>query len=252
MRLPSTWPRLYSRALRAEHDFAMLEPGDRILAAVSGGTDSLALLALLAHQRTKIGKKLGIELFPAHVPGSYRGRSVADVGRLERICRELGLRLHLGGTTLSEGVFNDCFRCSQARRRLLFDLAESLGCSKIALGHNADDMVETLLLNIFYSGRLAALSPRQAVLRGKLALIRPLAYVWKDDISGYARQRFGRIPSFRCPGSRDSRRMSVRRLLARLSKTNPHLKANLLNSISNLRPEYLPVPQRKTDRMEVS
>lgn len=245
MRDALRWRKIYPRAVKAEKDFAMLQPGDRILVAVSGGADSLVLLDVLAYQHKKIGKTLGLEVVPAHVPGTYRGKPTTDAGRLGRLCRELGFELRLSGAGLSDGVFSDCFRCSRARRRLLFDLAEEHRCGKIALGHNADDLVETFLLNAFYSGRLAAMSPRQPVLRGKLCFIRPLAYAWKDDIDLYARQRFGRLPGFKCPGSGNSRRLAVRRLLARLSRGNPHLRGNLLKAVCNPRLEYLPVPSRR-------
>lgn len=236
----ASWKNIYPRAVRAEKDFAMLEAGDRVLLGISGGADSLALLDVLMYQRARIGKKLGLEVIPAHVPGNYRGRPVANVERLRMVCRDYGAELRLSSSTLSEGVFGDCFRCSQARRKALFDLAEAGGCNKIALGHNADDLVETFLLNAFYSGRLAAISPRQPVLRGKLALIRPLSYVWKSDIERFARERFGRLARFDCPGARDSRRLSVRRLLERWTKANANLKPNLLRALFNLRLEYLP------------
>jgi tRNA 2-thiocytidine biosynthesis protein TtcA len=235
------WRKIYPRAVRAEKDFDMLQPGDRILIGLSGGADSLVLLSLLCFQHKKIGSRLGFTVFPAHIPGSYLGRSTAAVGKLQAVCRRFGLDLLLSGVGLSDSVFQDCFRCSLARRRLLFDLAEKHGCNKIALGHNADDLVETFLLNAFYSGRLAALNPRQAVLRGKLTLIRPLIYVWKSDIEGFARKLFGRISTPACPGAKDSRRLAVRRLLARLSSKNRHLKGNLLKAVANPKLEYLPV-----------
>lgn len=241
MRHPDGWQRIYPRAVRAEKDFSMIEPGDRILVGLSGGSDSLALLSLLAYQHKKIGKSLEFSLVPGHVPGSYRGRPTVDHEWLRRVCGKLGMDLRLSPSRLSEGIYKDCFRCSRARRKALFDLAEAEGCNKIALGHNADDLVETFLLNIFYSGRLAAFAPRQMVLGGKIALIRPLIFCWKADILAYARGAFGRPRGFRCPGGRDSRRQAVRRLLARMSKGNPHLMANLLKAAANPRLEYLPV-----------
>lgn len=220
----------------------MIEPGDRILVGLSGGADSLALLSLLAYQHEKIGKSLKFSLIPGHIPGSYGGRPTVDQEWLKSVCRKLDMDLRLSPTRLSESIFHDCFRCSLARRKALFDLAEEHGCNKIALGHNADDLVETFLMNVFYSGRLASMAPRQSVLKGKIHLIRPLIYVWKENILSYTREAFGRVGSFRCPGGRESKRLALRRLLARLSRKNPHLKANLLKAISNPRQEYLPLP----------
>jgi len=236
------WKKIYPRAVKAEKSFSMLEPKDRILVGLSGGGDSLTLLHLLAFQRIRIGRSLNLEIFPAHIPGIVGGRPLADVEKLSDICRHLGLELLLSKNTLSESVFQDCFRCSQARRRMLFDLAEAHGCNKIALGHNADDLVETFLLNIFYSGRLAALCPRQSVLRGSLILIRPLIYLWKSDIEDFARRHFGRVSTPTCPGAKDSRRLAIRRWLVRLSRNNRHIKRNLLKAVTNTKFEYLPVP----------
>ncbi len=239
------WKRIYPRAVRAEKDFSMLEPGDRILAAMSGGADSLGLLALMSYQYNKIGKKNALRVLPGHISGRIGGRPVADTDRLESACRALGLGLVVSEQSLPERAFSDCFLCSQVRRRMLFDLAEKHGCNKIAMGHNADDLVETFLLNAFYSGRLAALSPRQEVLRGRLSVIRPLAYVWKDDIYRFVRVAFGRVPRTSCPGARDNKRLEIRRLLARLSGGNAHLKSNLLKAMANPRLEYLPLPKNK-------
>lgn len=245
MERSSAWQKIYPRAIRAEKDFSMLQPGDRILVGLSGGADSLALLSLLAYQHKKIGKNLDLWLVPGHIPGIYQGRPTAEPDRLEHVCRQLGLELRLSSSRLSGQVFTNCFRCSQARRKLLFDLAEAEGCNKIALGHNADDLVETFLLNAFYSGRLAALSPAQSILRGKLTIIRPLCYVWKDDIVRFSQERFGRLSGFRCPGSSDSQRLVIRRMLERMSRDNPHLKGNLLKAVCNPRLEYLPVPSAR-------
>lgn len=242
MKLGSLWLKIYSRALKAEKNFSLLEKGDRILVGLSGGSDSLALLHLLSFQQKRTRRTLDLDIIPAHIPGTLAGRPLADIDQLSDICRNLGLKLLVGKNSLPESIFQDCFRCSQARRKSLFDLAEAAGCHKIALGHHADDLVETFLLNVFYSGRLAALHPNQPVLRGKLRIIRPLCYVWKEEITKFSQQRFGRPSGFRCPGSRNSQRLAVRSIIGRLSRKNPHLRGNLLEAIGNPKLDYLPVP----------
>jgi tRNA 2-thiocytidine biosynthesis protein TtcA len=142
---------------------------------------------------------------------------------------------------LKDAVFRDCFNCAQARRKALFDLAEQEGCNKIALGHNADDLVETALLNMFYQGRFSSMSARQTVLRKKLTLIRPLALVWKEDIALYAGERFGKLPKFKCPGARDSQRAFIKSMVHKLEMQNPKIKANILKAITNPKLEYLPI-----------
>jgi tRNA 2-thiocytidine biosynthesis protein TtcA len=237
---PGNWNKIYSRALAAEKAFGMLQPGDRVLAGLSGGADSLVLLDLLAHQERTLGPKLGIRVIAGHVPGRYRGRAIAPPGRLLKICDGLGIELRIAARELTDETFKDCFICARARRRLLFDLAESCGCGKIALGHNADDMVETALLNILYAGRFAAIHPRQPLLGGRVTVIRPLALVWKEQITSYCRQRFGPSRRFNCPGSAASKRIMIRKLLARLERDGSPVKASILTAISNPKPGYLP------------
>ncbi|MBI5804575.1 tRNA 2-thiocytidine biosynthesis protein TtcA [candidate division TA06 bacterium] len=242
---PPGWGRLLARASRAIRGYDLLEPGDQVLVAVSGGNDSLVLLDLLAERQRKIGRKLNLTLIAGHVPGSYGGKAIFPVILLREIVEAYGLKFSVSGSVLQEAVFSDCFNCAMARRKALFDLAERENCNKIALGHNSDDLVETALLNMFYQGRFSSMSARQKVLRGKLTLIRPLALVWKEAIDLYAGERFGKLPKFKCPGSNDSKRAFVKQLVKKLEKQNPKIKANILMAITNPKMEYLPVIKNK-------
>ena len=242
---PSSWSRLLPRASKAIRGYELLEPGDRILVAVSGGNDSLVMLDLLAERQKKIGRKLNLTLVAGHVPGSYGGKELFPAALLVKIVNAYGLKLTASNSILKDAVFNDCFNCAMARRKALFDLAERENCNKIALGHNADDLVETALLNMFYQGRFSSMSAKQPVLREKLTLIRPLALVWKKDIDQYARERFGKLPKFKCPGSHDSKRAFIKGLVKKLEKQNPKIKANVLKAITNPKIEYLPVIKNK-------
>ncbi|MCU0607022.1 MAG: hypothetical protein MUF78_06310 [Candidatus Edwardsbacteria bacterium] len=239
-RRPANWNTVYSRLLRAERRFGMLGRGDRVLVALSGGADSMVLLDLLAHQARAAGPALGLTLIAGHVPGRYRGRSIASVPRLASICAGLGIELRTAARELPEETFRDCFACARARRAALFELARECRCGTIALGHNADDMVETALLNIIYAGHFAALHPNQPLLQGAVTVIRPLAYVWKDQIDAYAAQRFPPIRRFRCPGGAASKRAAIRRQLARWQRDGSPVKANILQALSNPKPAYLP------------
>jgi tRNA 2-thiocytidine biosynthesis protein TtcA len=238
---PDNWGRVYPRAIRAEKDFCQIEPGDRILIGLSGGSDSLVMLDILSQQHKKLARSLGISLIAGHVPGEFQGKPIAPARKLQKICAGLEVPFVASSSLLSDDIYNDCFKCSLARRRSLFDLAEEQGCNKIALGHNADDVVETALLNIMYSGKLAAILPKQPILKGKMHIIRPLAYVWKEEIVKYSVQRFGRIKTFSCPGTKGSRRLVIRRMLARLQSGGSPVKENILKAISNPKLEYLPV-----------
>ncbi len=237
---PDNWGKIYPRVIRAEKDFKQLEPEDKVLIGISGGSDSLVMLDILSQQHKKLGRSLGISIIAGHVPGEYQGKPLAPVKKLKKICVALSVPFVASVTPLSGDIFTDCFKCSLARRRSLFDLAEEQGCNKIALGHNADDLVETALLNILYSGKLAAILPKQSILKNKAYIIRPLAYVWKEEIVKYSAQRFGRIKTFSCPGAKDSKRLAIRKLLNNLQSDGSPVKENLLKAISNPKLDYLP------------
>jgi tRNA 2-thiocytidine biosynthesis protein TtcA len=232
---------IYPRVIRAVRGYALLEPGDKVLVAVSGGGDSLVMLDMLSRVEKKIGRKLGLSFVAGHVPGVYGGKEIFPAAILVEIVKAYGLQLIASSSVLKDAVFRDCFNCAMARRKALFDLAELEGCNKIALGHNADDLVETALLNMFYQGRFSSMSAKQPVLKGKLTLIRPLALVWKKDIEIFAKSRFGRLPRFKCPGSNDSKRAFIKQLIIKLEKQNPKIKANLLMAITNPKIAYLPI-----------
>jgi tRNA 2-thiocytidine biosynthesis protein TtcA len=238
---PDNWGKVYPRVIRAEKDFCQIERGDRILIGLSGGSDSLVMLDILSQQHKKLARSLGISLIAGHVPGEYKGKPIAPAKRLEKICTAMDVPFVTFATPLSGDIFTDCFKCSLARRSSLFDLAEKHGCNKIALGHNADDLVETALLNILYSGKLAAILPKQSILKGGMHIIRPLAYVWKEVLAKYSRKRFGRIKTFSCPGAKDSKRLTIRKMLNRLQSEGSPVKENILKAISNPKLEYLPI-----------
>ena len=237
----ASWSVVYPRVIKAVRGYGLLEPGDRILVAISGGSDSLVMLDMLTRINGKIGRKLDLSFVAGHVSGSYGGKEIFPVTLLREIVKAYGLQLTASSSILKDSVYSDCFNCAMARRKALFDLAELENCNKIALGHNADDLVETALLNMFYQGRFSSMSAKQTVLKEKLTLIRPLALVWKEDIDLYSRERFGRLPKFKCPGAKDSKRAFIKALVKKLEKHNPKIKANVLKAITNPKIEYLPL-----------
>lgn len=238
---PDNWSKIYPRVIRSEKDFNQIERNDKILVGLSGGSDSLVLLDILAQQHKKLARSLGLSIIAGHVPGIYKRKLIAPINRLKKICADLDVPLAIFPKPLNDDAFTDCFKCSLIRRKSLFDLAEEHGCNKIALGHNADDLVETALLNMMYSGKLAAILPKQSILKGKLHIIRPLAYVWKEDIAKYSSQKFGRIKTFSCLGAKASRRMVVRKMLKVLQSDGSPVKENILRALSNPKLEYLPI-----------
>jgi len=224
---------------KAIHRYGLIQDGDRILVGVSGGKDSLTLLNLLCERRSRV--PVHYELIPVHIDlGFDSGTS----GVLRDFFETKGLPYHLELTDIGkrangpENRENPCFLCSWERRKLLFHLAHRLNCNKIALGHHKDDIIETLLLNIFYSAEISTMLPLQTLFKGKITLIRPLALVEEKKIERFAREAglpFG--PSC-CPSSGRTKRKEVKELIEAMQKNNDRVKGNIFRSLSNVKLDY--------------
>ena len=218
----------------------MLADGDRVLVAVSGGVDSLFTAAMLAWWRKKAPVDYG--LVNVHVDLGYReGAAEAVI----RACDGLGLALRVERTAYgpaalaAEGGKNVCFHCARKRRNHLFELARSLGCNKIAFGHHKDDLIETFFLNLLYSGNLSTMVPRQPLFSGRLAIIRPLALLTKEEITAAAAENGIAPVKDPCPHSDDSRRAAVRETIKRLEAAAPGCKRSIFAALANPRKGYL-------------
>jgi tRNA 2-thiocytidine biosynthesis protein TtcA len=230
-----------SRAVgRAIHDYEMVSDGDRIAVGLSGGKDSLTLMWVLQERLSRIPINyslfavyvdLGFEKDPAHLIANYS--------------KEMGYELHVEHTdygTLAhseENRENPCFLCSRLRRKRLFEVADQLSCNKLAFGHNMDDIIETLFLNMCYSGEISTMVPYQPFFSGKLTVIRPLAFLDGETINRFAEDRA--FPEFQnpCPTAKTSKRREVRDMLNRLYATNGKIKGNIFRSMSHVKPDYL-------------
>jgi len=129
--------------------------------------------------------------------------------------------------------------CSRLRRKRLFELADEKGCNKIALAHHKDDIIETLLLNIFYSREISTMMPKQSVFGGKLHIIRPLAYIREPLIKRYGKERAFPVIENRCPTSRNSRRSYIKNLLDTMEKDNRKVRENIFKAMKHVKPDYL-------------
>jgi tRNA 2-thiocytidine biosynthesis protein TtcA len=234
--------RLLRATARAIEDFDLVEDGDRILVAVSGGKDSYGLLHLL--QRLQARAPIDFELVAVNLDQGHPGFP-ADV--LERHFRSVGVPYRmLREDTLSivrrlvpEGG-TACSACSRLRRGILYTAAVEMGCTKIALGHHRDDLVETLLLSALYSGALKSMPARLVSQDGRNVVIRPLCYVAEEDLAAFAEaMRFPIVPCDLCGSQPSLRRKRVKRLLAELAAEHPAVKGNLLNALSNVKPGHL-------------
>jgi tRNA 2-thiocytidine biosynthesis protein TtcA len=218
----------------------MLHDGDRIIVGVSGGADSLTMMWMLVERLPRI--PINFELFPVYVdPGFEGGFSeslktyTADIGLPLRV--ELTNYGILGHSTVNRE--NPCFLCSRLRRKRLFEIADELGCNKLALGHNKDDIIETFFLNICYAGEISTMVPSQKFFQERFTVIRPLAYADENLIRAFAREQ--RFPEFvnPCPSAKHSKRQEIKTVLNQLYRSNKKIKGNIFRAMSRVRLGYL-------------
>ena len=243
MRRGSLRKTLLRRVGRAIEDFGLIADGDRILCAMSGGKDSYAMLDLLEHLRRRAPVRF--ELLALTVDQGYRG---FQAGVLERYFIEKGYRYHIERTNIAE-VIDDtmplgdthCSMCARLRRGVLYRLAPEHGCNKIALGHHADDLLETLLMSQFFNGEICSMPPLLKARDGRNTVIRPLCYVWEQEIVGYALEEGFPIIGCACPACGDVslKRKQMKMLLQKLESEHAGIKASLLKSLSNVKTRHL-------------
>ncbi len=237
-KLPSDLIFASKRAGKAIVDYQMLDEGDKVMVAVSGGKDSLSLLHILRHRQQVA--PVHFSLIAVHIDYGMRG---SPVEALRRYFEKKGFVYHIEKADFFKGKdWQDinCFLCSWNRRKTLFQLVEKLGCNKIALGHHMDDIVETILLNLFYHGEVGAMRPRQELFDGKVVLIRPLCYVRERSLKRVAdKMGFLHIDQHPCPHNDDSKRAFVKSLVAQLEKNNKDVVKNIFTALENVKYEYL-------------
>jgi tRNA 2-thiocytidine biosynthesis protein TtcA len=223
-------------------DYRLIEPGDRVMVAISGGKDSYTLLHLLERARQRA--PVPFELVAVHLdqgqPG-YDGAALrawlGDKGYAHQIIREDTYRLVT--KRIPEGK-TYCSMCSRLRRGILYNTAERLGCTKIALGHHRDDAIETLMLNMMFNGSLSAMPAKLRSDDGRNTVIRPLLYSSERDIAAYAAElEFPIIPCNLC-GSQDNLwRQEVKRLLDEIEQRIPKVRQSMLAALKNVHSTHL-------------
>jgi tRNA 2-thiocytidine biosynthesis protein TtcA len=222
----------------------MLQEGDRLLVGVSGGSDSLALLKLLDGPFLFVPRPQFI--LAVHVDLGFEESGAESVQQLEGFLKEQGFPYHVeksGIGPLAHSDFNrkasPCFLCSRLRRRKLFELARDYQCNKLALAHNKDDVIETLLLNIFFAREISTMIPRLPFFNGEFDLIRPFAYIEEKLLKRFAREsRLPVIPN-PCPTAKTSKRKYIKELLTRLEKDHRGIKENIFKAMRHIKPDYL-------------
>jgi tRNA 2-thiocytidine biosynthesis protein TtcA len=225
------------RAGRAIIDHALIDEGDTILVALSGGKDSLTLLQILRDRQKFV--PIRYQLVAAHIDFGFH-RSLP--GQLSRHCKKLGVPFHrvkLDVLRKAPREKINCFWCSWNRRKALFQLADRLGIRKIAFGHHKDDIAQTMLMNLFFHGEISTMCPRQELFQGKIVIIRPLAYVDESMIRTFARRMRFSVQTCRCPRGDLSQRHAVAGIIRDLEKICPEVKTNLTKSTGRIKRDYL-------------
>jgi tRNA 2-thiocytidine biosynthesis protein TtcA len=242
------WRRLTRAVGSSIQAHGLIEAGDRILVAISGGKDSYTMLDLLWQSRRRA--PIDFDLVAVHLdqaqPG-YDGESLRrwleDFGAPFEILREDTYSAVIDNAE-ETGQTTYCRVCSRLRRGILYSAAERLGCNKIALGHHRDDSLETLLMNLFYAGRLQAMPAMYTTNDARFRVIRPLIECAEADIAAHAETaEYPIIPCNLCGSQTDLARVSVGKMIADLERRIPNVRQVMLAALKNVRPSHLLDPE---------
>lgn len=245
------YKRMKNAVGRAIADFGLIEEGDRIAVAVSGGKDSYALLHILEALRKRA--PIRYEILAINIDSGYPGYR-ADI--IEEHLAHHGFSYHMEKTNHYDIIqakrrpgSSYCSICARLKRGSLYTLAQRFNCNKLALGHHLDDFIETLLLNQFFVGSLKAMAATMLADNGETTVIRPLVYVKEQDIIPFANGNGYPVVCCRCPvcGVADLQRKKMKELLSSLEKDNPHVKRSMLRALSNVQPRHLLDPNLRRE-----
>ena len=225
--------KLNERFVRAFATYKLLEDDDHVLIGLSGGKDSLLLTELLARRARISHPRFRVEAIHVRMENiSYE----TDTSFLEQFCATLGVPLHLVTTNFEASSPEEkqkppCFLCSWYRRKQLFNLAQQLGCNKIALGHYQDDLLHTCLMNLLFQGRFDTMPARLQMVKMPLQIIRPLCLIPEKLISQYAELSQYEKQVKLCPYEHDTNRATARQLFELAEALNPEVRFSMWNAL---------------------
>ena len=211
--------------------YHLIDDGDRILVALSGGKDSLCLLDLLAQRQRIFMPRFSIEAIHIRMENiDYE----TDTHYLEDFCRQRNVNLHVVNTSFDASTDkrkSPCFLCSWNRRKQMFNLAQEIGCNKIALGHHMDDLIHTALMNECFQGRFDTMPVFLQMKKMPLAIIRPLCLCHESDIKAYAEQEGYQKQRKLCPYEKESYRTDIQQIFQQMESLNPEARYSIWNAL---------------------
>ena len=231
--------RLLSYTRKAVDEYQMIEEGDHIAVGISGGKDSLTLLYALHGLKRFYPKKFDLTAITVDL-----GYEEFDLTPIQELCKELEIPYIIEKSDIYNILFNirkesnPCSLCANLRRGAINSVAIREGCNKIALGHNQDDVLQTFLLNLFYTGNISTFAPVSYMDRSKITLIRPLIYTPEKENRGFVRKHNLPIMDKVCPMDGVSKREDMKQLIFSLTKDIPMIRANLFGAIRRHIPEW--------------
>ena len=226
---------------KAIHQRGMIRDGDHVLVAVSGGKDSMSLLRFLQDRLKRV--PINYRITAVHVDPGF---GVDSAARLQEYFEANGFEYRIVMTEIGplahseENRENPCFLCARLRRKIIFQLADELGCTRIAMGHHKDDLIETFLLNVFFGASISTMTPVQDFFGGRVTVIRPFFMAEESLVSRYA--LLMELPEIKlgCPTDGSSKREEIRKMLASFYRSNRKIRGNIFHALHNVRTEYLP------------
>ena len=225
---------LLSPARKAIENYEMINDGDKIAVGLSGGKDSVTLLYILAGLKRFYPKKFELVAITIDLGLDYDQKEVES---LKNLCAELNVEYHIVPTDIYQILFverkekSPCSLCSKMRRGALNTKAIELGCNKLALGHHADDLIETLFLSLFYEGRLSTFEPITYLSRANMTVIRPMIYIEEKNIRAFSKDK--PVLYNPCPADKYTQREYVKNLINQIKKDIPIAKDRMLSAITH-------------------
>ncbi len=224
--------KILGQVRKALQDYDMIKPGDKIAVGVSGGKDSLTLLIALSQLRRFYPIPFELEAITLTL-----GIGEFDLTPVKELCKQLNVNYTIEETLIGKIIFearneeNPCSLCANMRRGALHNVAKDLGCSRVALAHHKDDVIETFLLSLFYEGRIHTFSPVTYLDRKDLHVIRPLIYAEEKDIRGFIKSSgITPVPS-PCTINGLTKRQDIKEFIKDMSKEKRDLKSNIFGAI---------------------